>query len=337
MRHILIGLTIASFLALAPMARAEVCDLSIPRDTSFAAWSTYLKIRKTHPEIRLDQAIIPTGVKLDRDVVYSHETTRPLHADVARPDNDSVYPAVIMIHGGGWNSGHKGLQLPMALMLAEKGYVAIPVEYRLIPEQVYPAGLHDIKTAVRWVRSHAKELGVDPERIAVAGCSAGAQLATLVGVTNGSTRHEGVGDWAATSSDANAIVSIDGVATFISPSNYQDAYERLAKRGEKPVNAKWLGGMPHEAHDNWDEASAIGWITPASAPICFINSDLPRYSDGRDALRAIYDNLGIYSEAHFVGSDFHPFWLFEQYAPATVELTAKFLDKIFKQDLPASK
>lgn len=329
MRRLLLGLTIASLLSLALAGRAEACDLSVPRDTSFAAWSTFLKIRKTHPDIRLFPAECPEGVRLSRDLTYSSAATRPLHADVARPDNDSLYPAVIMIHGGGWNSGDKSLQLPMALQLAAKGFVAIPVEYRLTPEARYPAGLHDIKTAVRWVRSHADSLGVDPQRIAVAGCSAGAQLATLVGVTNGSERHEGAGDHADASSRADAIVSIDGIATFISPSNYEDAYGRLNRKHQRPVNSLWLGGMPHEVPDTWTEASALMWITPDSAPICFINSDLPRYSDGRDALRAIYETLGIYSEAHMIGSDFHPFWLFDGYAQPTVELTANFLKKVF--------
>ena len=157
------------------------------------------------------------------------------------PDNDSIYPALLMIHGGGWNSGDRSLQVPMAQQIAKAGYVTIPVEYRLIPEALYPAGLHDIKTAVRWVRKNCKKYGIDPDRIAVSGCSAGAQLATLVGVTNGSARHEGKGQWGKVSSRVQAIVSMDGIATFVSPENIADSEDYFNKRGKLHVNATWLG------------------------------------------------------------------------------------------------
>ena len=149
------------------------------------------KIRKYHPEAVLALPELPAGVREYRDVVYSTLPKTPygrrdLHVDIFRPDDEKIYPALLMIHGGGWNSGDKSLQVPMAQQIAKNGYVTIPVEYRLIPEAVYPAGLHDVKTAIRWVRAHAAEYGIDPDRIAVSGCSAGAQLATLAGVTNGS-------------------------------------------------------------------------------------------------------------------------------------------------------
>ena len=171
----------------------------IPRDTSFTAYSTNIKIRKKHPEAVLVKPELPAGVKAYENVVYTtikktRFGDRDLHVDIFRPDDDKTYPALIMIHGGGWNSGDKSLQVPLAQQIAARGYVTIPVEYRLIPEAVYPAGLHDIKTAVRWARANASKYGIDPDRIAVSGCSAGAQLATLVGVTNGSKRHEGKGE-----------------------------------------------------------------------------------------------------------------------------------------------
>ena len=276
---LLLSFIIAGAVAFPVGASAKVTD--VPRDTSFTVWSTDVKVRKKHPEVRLMRPLLSPGVKAYKNVVYTHldETPfgpRDLHVDVFRPDNDSIYPALIMVHGGGWNSGDRSLQMPMAQRIARAGYVTIPVEYRLIPEAVYPAGLHDIKTVVRWARKHAADYGIDPDRIAVSGCSAGAQLATLVGVTNGSERHEGSGQWSDVSSDVQAIVSIDGVATFVSPENIADSEEYLKKRGYYHVNAKWLGGIYKESSDNWNEASAVKWVTPASAPVCFINRGLPR-------------------------------------------------------------
>ena len=311
----------------------------IPRDTSFTAYSTNIKVRKKHPEAVLVKPDLPKGVKAYENEVYTtikktKYGDRDLHVDVFRPDDDKVYPALIMIHGGGWNSGDKSLQVPMAQQIAARGYVTIPVEYRLIPEAVYPAGLHDIKTAVRWARANAAKYGIDPDRIAVSGCSAGAHLATLVGVTNGSKRHEGKGQWKDTSSDVQAVINMDGIATFVSESNIADARERFEKKGELPVNALWLGGLYEDSPKNWEEASALLWITPKSAPVCFISSGLPRYSDGRDSLVSIYDSVGIYTERHRIPVDVHPFWFFNPWMNTTVDYASAFLDRMFKADKP---
>lgn len=76
-----------------------------------------------------------------------------------------------MIHGGGWNSGSLELQVPMAQQIATKGYVTIPVEYRLIPEALYPAGVEDLEDAIEWIYKNAKRYGIDKKKIAVSGCS----------------------------------------------------------------------------------------------------------------------------------------------------------------------
>ncbi|MCM1505459.1 MAG: alpha/beta hydrolase fold domain-containing protein, partial [Muribaculum sp.] len=312
----------------------------IPRDTSFTTYSTNIKVRKKHPEAVLAKPVLPEGVKEYRDVVYTtYPSTkfgrRDMHVDIFRPDDDKVYPALLMVHGGGWNSGDKSLQVPIAQQIASHGYVTIPVEYRLIPEAVYPAGLHDLKTAVRWVRANADKYGIDPDKIAISGCSAGAQLATLIGVTNGSKRHEGKGENRKVSSDVQAVINMDGIATFVSESNIADARERYEKKKELPVNALWLGGLYEDSPENWKEASSLLWITPKSAPVCFISSGLPRYSDGRDELVEIYDSLGIYSERHRIPVDVHPFWFFHPWMDTTVDRATRFLDRMFKPEKAA--
>lgn len=314
--------------------RMTEAEASVRRDTTFALWSTYQKTVKKHPGITILRPTLPAGVRAAENIPYTVLDTprgpRPLRCDVFRPDDGRVLPAVIMIHGGGWNSGDRSLQVPLAQRLAAAGFVAIPVEYRLIPEALYPAGLHDIKTAIRWARAHAAEYGIDPDRVAVWGCSAGAQLATLAGVTNGSALHEGEGEYGGFSSDAQAVVSIDGIATFLTDSNLLSVEEHIAKRGSLPVNALWLGGVYGDSASNWEEASALNWITGRSAPVCFINSELPRYSEGRDVLRARYAALGIATEAHRVGAPFHPFWLFHPYAEGTLGAAIPFLTRILK-------
>ena len=86
-----------------------------------------------------------------------------------------------------------------------------------------------------------------------------------------------------------------------------------------------------DSPDNWNEASAVKWVTSESAPVCFINSGLPRYHDGRDELRALYDGYGIYSECNEIDVDVHPFWFFHPWVDETLSYTIKFLDKTLKE------
>ena len=310
-------------------------SLKVPRDTSFTPWSTYVKNLKRHPGIKLASDKMPAGVELREDVVYTTlcgtpYSPRPLHADVMRPADGKPYPALILIHGGGWNSGSKLNLRAIGARIASKGYVVIPVEYRLIPEQVYPAGLHDAKTAIRYVRSHAAELGVDPAKIAIGGTSAGAQLATLAGVTNGEPGHEGDGEWKGTSSAVQAIVSIDGIATFVTDENIASVLDHQKRKGELHCSAQWLGGNYADSKTNWHHASAVEWITPDSPPICFVNSLLPRYHEGRDELMAQYDALGIHNERHQVEIDIHPFWFFTPWIDQAADHITAFLGKVLK-------
>ncbi len=305
----------------------------VPRDTSFTIHSTAVKTAKKHPELKVATPAMPAGVKARQDVVYTtirgtKYGDRRLLADVYRPDNDSLYPALIMVHGGGWNSGDKTLQRRLAQQIAAHGYVTIPIEYRLLQEAQYPAGLHDVKTAVRWVRAKAAELGVDTTRVAISGCSAGGQLAALVGTTNGSRRHEGNGEYGGHSSDVQAVVDIDGIVTFVSDYNLADVAERVrTHNGEWPVNARWLGGLPDDVPDNWAEASSILWVTDRTAPVCFINSQLPRYHDGRDPYCELLKARGIATEVYELDSPIHPFWFFDPFFDQTVAHTVSFLDR----------
>ena len=171
----------------------------------------------------------------------------------------------------------------------------------------------------------------------MSGCSAGAQLATLAGVTNGSRRHEGKGQWRKTSSDVQAVISMDGIATLSRSLILRMRKSAFRRRGELPVNAKWLGGLYKDSPENWKEASALLWITPKSAPACFINSGLPRYSDGRDEPVAVYDSIGIYTERHRIPVDVHTFRFFHPWFETTAERAVGFLDRVFKGEKVAPR
>ena len=127
-----------------------------------------------------------------------------------------LVPAVIHLHGGAWMKFSKW---PVAnVFLARAGFVTVSVDYRLAPAFQFPAQIHDVKTAVRWVRAHADEYGIDPARIGVWGISAGAHLAGLLGTTASQTTFEGGdGGWGNVSSTVQAVGNVSGVQDLLDP------------------------------------------------------------------------------------------------------------------------
>jgi acetyl esterase/lipase len=120
----------------------------------------------------------------DPDVVYSKAGEKKLKLDLARPGGKGPFPCVVCLHGGGWRMGNKKDLRPWITFLAEQGYVAASVGYRLVPDGTFPAQIEDAKTAVRFLRSNADKYGIDKDRVAAMGWSAGGHLACLLGLTD---------------------------------------------------------------------------------------------------------------------------------------------------------
>ncbi|HMO69822.1 MAG TPA: alpha/beta hydrolase [Novosphingobium sp.] len=118
---------------------------------------------------------------VEKDIVCSVVNGRELRADVYRPEGGSVptRTAVVLVHGGGWMLGDKGMIAPLAAAFAAQGFVPLSVEYRLVREAPWPAQLDDVVAAVNWVAGHAADLGIDPGRIVLGGASAGGHLALM--------------------------------------------------------------------------------------------------------------------------------------------------------------
>jgi acetyl esterase/lipase len=125
------------------------------------------------------------------DVVYAKVGDRELKLDLARPADKGPHPAVVVIHGGGWRMGNKRDVRPWIEALAQRGYVAAGVAYRLAPDHVFPAQIEDCKTAVRFLRTNADTYGIDKDRVAAMGYSAGGHLACLLGLTDDSVGFDG--------------------------------------------------------------------------------------------------------------------------------------------------
>lgn len=328
MRHSLI---LIFFLGVIVILSAQTVVDVIPRDTSFTVYSTYVKESKKRPYIKIVKPHLPNNVEALEQIVYSRPFTgRSLHLNLYRPNDNEKYPALLMIHGGGWSSGDLSLQIPMAQQIASKGYVTIPVEYRLSPEAIYPAAIHDLKTAIRWIRANADEYGIDAAKIAVSGCSAGGQLATLLGVTNGQTAYEGLKvEYPSNSSIVQAVINIDGVSDFTTKESLDGVIETIAKN-KVSASVKWLGATYNENEKVWKEASPIYWVTANSAPICFINSSIDRFHGGRDEIIEKLLEYNIQTEVYAFPDTPHPFWLLDPWFTPTVQYMVDYLDKVFK-------
>lgn len=293
-----------------------------PRDTSYSIHSTYEKVRKTQPEVRKVTATEHRRVLRDNNVVYTVHLNgeRPLHADVFYPKpRRKQRPAVLMIHGGGWTTGSKENLHPMASRLAAKGYITATVEYRLSAESPYPAGVEDLKTAVRWLRANAATYGIDTNQIAAYGCSAGAHLASLLGTTNELELYDGNPDYPGHSAAVQAVLNIDGIVSFIHPESEPEWTGRSA-------NA-WLG--PYQ-NPNWREASPLEYAGKDSPPFLFINSAYPRFHGGRDDLFLVLDRFNIYHEVHTFAGSPHGFWLLDPWFEPTLKYNLAFLRRVFR-------
>jgi len=161
-------------------------------------------------------AFAEEGVELLKDLQYGAEGGKPLlmHLALPSPRPAKPCPAVLLIHGGGWNGGSRDSMLKWALTLAKAGFAGASLEYRLAKEAPFPAQLQDCKCAVRFLRSNAANYGIDPERIGAMGCSAGGHLASMLGLTDGVAEFEGQGGWQDASSRVQAVCDCFGPSDF---------------------------------------------------------------------------------------------------------------------------
>ena len=304
---------------------------AISRDTSFTPYQAWIKIKKEFPEAKIVRPELPFGVKAEKDVVYATlpDTLygkRDLHLDLFRPDKPGKYPALLLIHGGGWRSGNKSMQVPLAQQIASRGYVTASVEYRLSAEALYPAAVYDIKAAIRFLRANAKRYQINPDKIAISGSSAGGQLAALIGTTSEVKKFDGTEGNDDISTKIQAIIDMDGILDFTDP-NESAKDDDPAKRS---AGAYWFGATFKEAPEKWIEASPLTYIGKNTPPILFINSALPRFHAGRDSVITILNKYGIYTEVHTIENTPHPFWLFYPWFEPTVKYMVDFLDKVLK-------
>lgn len=154
---------------------------------------------------------IPKNIQEIKDIEYKNVDGKSLHLDIYKKKNlPPSAPTLIFVHGGAWRTGERSDYLYYLLSYANKGYVTITVSYRLIKDAVFPAAVQDLDCAVRWIRQHADEYGIDADRMALVGGSAGAHLSMLVGYDGDNPAFIGECGLDSISSSVKAIVSLYG-------------------------------------------------------------------------------------------------------------------------------
>jgi acetyl esterase/lipase len=294
--------------------------------TPYTPELTLAKLAPKYPFITIASRQAPAEVKVVRNLTYIEREGRALQLDLYLPSAGAAQkaPAVVLVHGGGWASGSRDNQAPLAIRLARRGYAAATVTYRLSGQAKYPAAIHDVKAAVRYVRANAARHGIDPDRIAIAGASAGGQIASLTGVTNGVAKFDPQGG--EVSSSVQAIINIDGLSDFTTA----EALKHEDDPAKKPSAAGfWFGGSYAEKTALWHEASPINHAGKDTPPILFIGSGQARFAVGREEMIAKLKPLGVYTQVVMFPETPHSFWLFDPWLDPTVAAIAGFLDGRF--------
>ena len=231
---------------------------------------------------------LPEGVGFVEDVVYVSRPERDLKVDVFCLDETpgEPRPAMVFVHGGGWRGGTKGQFSRQAAYLAAKhGVAGFCCEYRFSHEAKFPACLQDVKCCVRYVRSRAEELGIDPERVGIAGGSAGGHLAAMVATTAGAAEYED-GGYEKFSSRVDICVPHNGVMDLV----------ELAEGREEPIDL--IGRPLAEAREVYAEASPLRRATAGAAPMLLLHGDadevIPCSQSG--AMYEKLTGLGVHAE-----------------------------------------
>ncbi len=212
---------------------------------------------------------VPEGVKAHRNLAYVENGHERQVLDLFVPESAArPLPLIVWIHGGGWAAGDKSGCPPLRQGFAERGYAVASLNYRLSQHAIFPAQIEDCKAAIRWLRAHAKEFNLDPDRIGVWGSSAGGHLVALLG-TAGERREFDVGANSGVSSRVQCVMDDYGPTDF----TQMDAH--------RPPGATMVHGSANSPESRLIGASIVDAANRAKVaranPITYVTADDPPF------------------------------------------------------------
>jgi acetyl esterase/lipase len=247
-----------------------------------AAGAAALLWKTRHAEEVDENLPVPSGVVFKTGLPYCQADGQTLKLDWAEPEGRATArPAVVLIHGGAWMFGRRNELRALQFMLAKEGFVAISVDYRLAPQALFPAPLHDVQCAVRWLRSQAAVHAIAPDQISAWGHSAGAHLAALLAVTANRSDLQGNGQVimvsgpgkagtrsaiGTTSSHVQAVIAHSGIYDLAAALDLNQTVLADARRGAVAV----AGGSDLVA---LQRASVAPYAHRQSAPVLVLHGD----------------------------------------------------------------
>ncbi|MDX1756143.1 MAG: alpha/beta hydrolase [Marinobacter sp.] len=258
------------------------------------------------------------------DLEFRRVGDQVLRLDLRVPDNGlDANPAIVFIHGGGWVGGDRaGVNRQVIEELARHGFVTASVSYRLAPETRYPGQLNDVQAAIRWLREHARDYRVDPQRIGAAGFSAGAYLAAMLGVTGGGAIAGCAGDAADQQAPVKAVVSWAGGMNLLDGSASSEFIEHAEA---------FLGGTADELPDLYRHASPLTHVSACAPPFLLIHGEDDTYLASEQALTmaAALRKGGVMATVEVLPNAPH-YLLAEDHLADALSLSAEFLQQVLK-------
>jgi acetyl esterase/lipase len=252
-------------------------------------------------------------MKTQMGIAYAPDETPEL-LDVYQPDGGGKRAAVIMVHGGGWRVGSRTDLAPHAKALVDRGFTAVVVDHRLMPQHPWPAQIRDLRAAIKWTRDNAKTLGIEPDRIAALGYSAGAHLVALAaGDPDGIAAADNLGRL-----PLNGVIPIEPVIGL------------QAGQFEPGYTPSWImyGPEPVPTRDI-RMASPMTFVGPHFPPSCFFHGvedvQIPFIASVK--MQAALSAVGAISELHLLSTYSHAVWRIKSLIVPTMDIVAPFLDR----------
>jgi acetyl esterase/lipase len=201
------------------------------------------------------------GIRVLKDVSYGPYGERNLMDFYLPPATDvpEPHPLVICIHGGGWAGGGKSGYTALGQALAQKGFVAVSITYRFAPAWHSPTQMDDVQRAVRWLRKHAKQYELDPQRFGAIGSSAGGHLASYLALAE--TRDNSDPDLAGFSSKVQCAVDCYGPVDLVA----------MMSSASAPLVQIFLGKPLAGNEENYRKASPVSYVSKDPPPFLIMH------------------------------------------------------------------
>lgn len=250
--------------------------------------------------------------RVKTDIEYAQAGGESLKLDAFVPTGKGKFPAVVFVHGGGWSAGNRtGGNDPLFVPVAQRGIAWFTISYRLAPKHNYPAPIEDVHAAIRWVKAHAAEYNIDPNRIALVGESAGGQIVAQAVVK------------------ADKDTQVAAVVPFYAPIDFTLDMER---RGGLSTSMRGYFGRANSQADEATlqllrEASPINHIKPGLPPFLLVHGtgDMSVLYSWSPLFQAKLKAAGVSCDLITIPDGLHGMARWESFAPEYKEQVADWL------------